>query len=83
MSPELNAILRHLLTAAGGYAVSAGWFNSDQATQLVGGAMVLLSVGLSIWQKTHQRNKVTNAYLEGLATDVPGVANNATAKVQP
>lgn len=49
MSPELiKVLLRHLLSAVGGGATA---FSDNDLTQLAGGVMVAITIGMSIYDK--------------------------------
>ena len=50
----VGAVVRHGLTAAAGALVASGYATSDQAAAVVGGAMAVVAIGWSWWQKrTH------------------------------
>ena len=59
MSPDdIFALVRHVLTAAGGSLITAGYVSSTQWADIVGGLMALAGVGWSLWQKRQQRHAV-------------------------
>jgi hypothetical protein len=47
----VGAVVRHGLTAAAGALVAGGYATGDQATTLVAGAMAVIAIGWSWWQK--------------------------------
>ena len=55
----IGSVLRHILTLAAGYLVSAGiWSEQDAAGYAAGLSMALLALGWSIWQKHSERVKM-------------------------
>lgn len=46
MNEKLQGLVRHLLTFAGGFAVSKGWLTADQLVGIVGGIMMIVG---SFW----------------------------------
>lgn len=48
MNPNVASLIRHLLTAAGGFLVAKGLASAEQLTELVGAILSLVSVGWSI-----------------------------------
>jgi hypothetical protein len=73
------SLVRHLLTAAGGGAVSAGWLSSDDLTAIVGAIVTLISVAWGIYVRygTRQVPEVT-----AQRADVPTVSA-ATGRTIP
>jgi len=68
LSPQIAlAVVRHVVGLVAGGLVSLGYVTSSEQEQVVGGAMVLVTVGLSIWDKVKARQAVK----EALATPVP------------
>lgn len=65
MSPEINAVLRHLLTAFGGILIEQGLVNTDQLNALIGALLIMITLALSLWQKQHQKDHVAQAYVAG------------------
>jgi len=49
MNAYFASLLRHVLTAAGGYLVGKGLVSSDQAGELVGAAVTASGVAWSIY----------------------------------
>ena len=58
---NLFAFIRHVLTAAGGSLVTAGYVSSTQWADIVGGMIALAGVAWSFWQKHQQRQAVLSA----------------------
>jgi hypothetical protein len=48
MNPNLASLIRHGLTAAGGFLVARGLASADQVAELAGAAVTLVGVVLSI-----------------------------------
>lgn len=48
MNPTLSSLIRHGLTAAGGFLVAKGLASADQVGELAGAAVTLIGVVLSI-----------------------------------
>jgi hypothetical protein len=48
MNPNLASLIRHILTAAGGFLVAKGIASTEQITEIVGALLSLASVGWSI-----------------------------------
>jgi len=48
MNPNLASLIRHALTAAGGFLVAKGIASTEQLTEIVGALLSLASVGWSI-----------------------------------
>ena len=51
LSQIVGPLVRHGLTAAGGYLVSTGYLGADQATTAAGALAALIGVGLSLLEK--------------------------------
>jgi hypothetical protein len=51
MKDIILGIVRHLLTAGGGYVVAKGFVDADQANQLVGAVLVVVGVIASVVEK--------------------------------
>ena len=49
MNPNLSSILRHILTAAGGFLVAKGLASADQLAELVGAVVSIAGVGWSVY----------------------------------
>ena len=50
MNANLSSLLRHLLTAAGGFLVAKGLASADQVGELAGAAVSIGGVAWSIWK---------------------------------
>lgn len=48
MNPTISSLIRHGLTAAGGFLVAKGLASADQVAELAGAAVTLVGVVLSI-----------------------------------
>jgi hypothetical protein len=48
MNPNIASLIRHALTAAGGFLVAKGVASTEQVTEIVGALLSLASVGWSI-----------------------------------
>ncbi len=48
MNPTISSLIRHGLTAAGGFLVARGLASADQIAELAGAAVTLVGVVLSI-----------------------------------
>ncbi len=48
MNPNIASLIRHGLTAAGGFLIAKGVASTEQITELVGALLSLASVGWSI-----------------------------------
>ena len=48
MNPTLSSLIRHGLTAAGGFLVAKGLASTDQVGEIAGAAVTLIGVVLSI-----------------------------------
>jgi hypothetical protein len=48
MNPNIASLIRHGLTAAGGFLIARGVASAEQITELVGAILSLASVGWSI-----------------------------------
>jgi len=48
MNPNIASLIRHGLTAAGGFLVAKGIASTEQITEIVGALLSLASVGWSI-----------------------------------
>lgn len=60
-------IARHLLGFAGAGLVANGYTTNDQWTAISGGALALVAVGWSIWQKRQQKAALVTAVATGAA----------------
>ena len=50
-NPLVQSMIRQLLTSMGAAAIAAGYLTSGQLEQVIGGLMVLVSVGWSYFKK--------------------------------
>jgi hypothetical protein len=50
MNPTLSSLIRHGLTAAGGFLVAKGLASADQVAELAGAAATLIGTIWSIWK---------------------------------
>jgi hypothetical protein len=48
MNPTISSLIRHGLTAAGGFLVARGLASADQVAELAGAAVTLVGVILSV-----------------------------------
>jgi len=48
MNSNLSSLIRHFLTAAGGFLVAKGLASADQVAELAGAAVTLVGVILSV-----------------------------------
>lgn len=49
MNPNLASLIRHLLTAAGGFIVAKGLASADQISELVGSIVSIAGIGWSMF----------------------------------
>ena len=49
MNSNLASLLRHILTAAGGFLVAKGLASADQLAELVGAVVSIAGVGWSVY----------------------------------
>ena len=49
MNTNLASLIRHLLTAAGGFLVAKGLASADQLAELVGAVVSIAGVGWSVY----------------------------------
>jgi hypothetical protein len=54
MNPTLSSLIRHGLTAAGGFLVAKGLASADQVAELAGAAVTVVGVILSILKNKKQ-----------------------------
>jgi len=50
MNANISSLLRHILTAAGGFFVAKGLASADQVAELAGAAVSISGVAWSIWK---------------------------------
>lgn len=58
---DCQGIIRHVLTTAAGGLVANGTVTSDQAQQIIGGIMAILTIAWSLYQKRQQRQALVEA----------------------
>lgn len=58
----IQGLIRHILTIAGGALVHDGFATQDQSTQLVGGAMALIGICWSLYNKYQHRKALAAAH---------------------
>ena len=56
MNPTVSSLIRHGLTAAGGFLVAKGLASADQVAELAGAAATVIGTIWSIWKN---RNPIT------------------------
>lgn len=49
MNPNIASLIRHLLTAAGGFLVAKGLASADQVGELVGAVVSIAGIGWSMF----------------------------------
>ena len=49
MNPNFTSLLRHFLTAAGGFLVAKGLASADQVAELAGAVVSIAGVGWSVY----------------------------------
>jgi hypothetical protein len=52
MNPNIASLIRHILTAAGGFIVAKGLASADQIAELAGAVVTLAGIGWSIKNNT-------------------------------
>lgn len=62
------ALVRHALTVGGTVLVSSGYMNDGQLQTAIGGLVVIVGVGWSIYQKKQQKAALQVAADTGIAT---------------
>lgn len=48
MNPAITSLIRHGLTAAGGFLIARGFASAEQMTEIIGALITLIGVGWSI-----------------------------------
>lgn len=48
-------LIRHALTAGGGALVAGGYLDASQAQTASGAVLILVGIGLSLWDKRNRR----------------------------
>jgi hypothetical protein len=57
MNPNLASLIRHLLTAAGGFLVAKGLASTEQLTELVGAVVSIVGIGWSIKNNADKKSE--------------------------
>ena len=57
MNPNIASLIRHILTAAGGFLVAKGLASSDQIGELAGAVVTLAGIGWSIKKNAKPEDK--------------------------
>ena len=60
MNPNLASLLRHILTAAGGFLVAKGLASADQLAELVGAVVSIAGVGWSVYNNKKTAKAATD-----------------------
>ena len=60
-SDDIQALVRHFLTTAGGMLVTSGLITSGQLQDGIGAVMILGGIVWSLWQKSAQRKALAAA----------------------
>mgnify|MGYP001191656299 FL=1 len=61
MNSNLASLLRHILTAAGGFLVAKGLASADQLAELVGAVVSIAGVGWSVYNNKKAAKDSPNA----------------------
>lgn len=56
MNPNLTSLIRHLLSAAGGFLVAKGLASADQVAELAGATVSIIGVAWSIFNNKKSKN---------------------------
>jgi hypothetical protein len=56
MNPNIASLIRHILTAAGGFLVAKGLASADQIAELAGAAVSISGVAWSIFNNSKGKN---------------------------
>lgn len=59
INEKVDSLIRHLLTIVGSWLIARGVLNESVATDVVGGAIALLSLGWSIYVKDYAKDKIS------------------------
>jgi hypothetical protein len=57
MNPNIASLIRHVLTAAGGFIVAKGLASADQVTEIVGAIVSIFGVAWSIFNNKKNADK--------------------------
>lgn len=60
-SDDIQGVIRHILTTAGGALVTTGVLSSGQLQDAIGALMVIGGIGWSLYQKSKQRKALAVA----------------------
>ena len=55
MNPNIASLIRHGLTAAGGFLVAKGMASTDQIAELVGALVTFCGTAWAIWKNRHPK----------------------------
>ena len=57
MNPNITSLIRHLLSAAGGFLVAKGLASADQVAEISGAAVSIIGVAWSIFNNKKNASK--------------------------
>jgi hypothetical protein len=57
MNPNITSLIRHLLSAAGGFLVAKGLASADQVAEVSGAAVSIIGVAWSIFNNKKNASK--------------------------
>lgn len=64
LQAALTSIVRWLLAVGAGYLVKAKvWSDSDATTYVTAGALAIITIGWSLWEKYRERSKLLTALM--------------------
>lgn len=59
MNPNISSLLRHGLSALGGFLVAKGLASADQVAEISGAAVTIIGAAWSIWKNKQSAAKQT------------------------
>ena len=59
MNPNISSLLRHGLSALGGFLVAKGLASADQIAEIAGAAVTIIGAAWSIWKNKQSAAKQT------------------------
>jgi len=59
MNPNISSLLRHGLSALGGFLVAKGLASADQIAEIAGAAVTIIGAAWSIWKNKQSAVKQT------------------------
>jgi hypothetical protein len=59
MNPNISSLLRHGLSALGGFLVAKGLASADQVAEISGAAVTIIGAAWSIWKNKQSAVKQT------------------------